>query len=103
MTDLIDRQAAINAADRADYPGLAVELVKAVTDEVIKELQTVPPAQPTLYGYNLKYLEMIASVLQKEGLPPERVTEALADISKIVDIIAGEFEENLRKAVEEFK
>ena len=39
MADYIDRQAAIDAADRADYPGLAVEAVKAVTDEVIKELK----------------------------------------------------------------
>ena len=39
MNDLISRQAAIDAADRADYPGLAVEAVKAVTDEVIKELK----------------------------------------------------------------
>lgn len=37
--DLISRQAAIDAADRADYPGFAVEVVKAVTDEVIKELK----------------------------------------------------------------
>lgn len=43
MNDYISRQAAIDAADRADYPGLAVEVVKAVTDEVIKELIKLPP------------------------------------------------------------
>ena len=43
-SDYISRQAAIDAADRADYPGLAVEVVKAVTDEVIKELIKLPSA-----------------------------------------------------------
>lgn len=46
MSDLIERQAAINAADRADYTGLAVEDVKKVTDEVVKELKQLPSAQP---------------------------------------------------------
>lgn len=44
MNDLISRQAAINAADRADYAGLAVEEVKKVTDEVVKELKQIPIA-----------------------------------------------------------
>jgi len=46
MADLISRHAAINAADRADYPGLAVEVVKKVTDEVVKELKQLPSTQP---------------------------------------------------------
>ena len=45
-SDTISRQAAINAADRADYTGLAVEDVKKVTDEVVKELKQLPSAQP---------------------------------------------------------
>ena len=44
--DLIERQKAIDAADRADYTGLAIEDVKKVTDEVIKELKQLPSAQP---------------------------------------------------------
>ena len=44
--DLISRQQAIDAADRADYTGLAVEDVKKVTDEVVKELKKLPSAQP---------------------------------------------------------
>ena len=42
MSDLIDRQAAIAAADRADYTEFAVEDVKTVTDEVVKELKALP-------------------------------------------------------------
>ena len=46
MDDLISRQAAIDVADRADYVGLAVEDVKKVTDEVVKELKQLPSSQP---------------------------------------------------------
>ena len=44
--DTISRQAAIDAADRVDYTGLAVEDVKKVTDEVVKELKQLPAVQP---------------------------------------------------------
>lgn len=47
-SDIISRQAAINAADRADYTGLAIEDVKKVTDEVVKELKRLPSAQPEI-------------------------------------------------------
>ncbi len=61
----------------------------------------LPSIQPTLYGYNIEHLEMIARVLQKEDLSPERVAEALANIGGIVAIVRDEFEETLRKAAEE--
>ena len=48
MKDPIERQDAIDAADRADYTGLAVEDVKKVTDEVVKELKQLPSAQPEI-------------------------------------------------------
>lgn len=46
MSNLISRQAAIDAADRADYTSLPIEDVKKVTDAVIKELKQLPSAQP---------------------------------------------------------
>lgn len=56
--------------------------------------------QSTLYGYNIEHLVLIATILNKKGLPPERVEEALTDIGKIVEIVTEEFEESLRKAVQ---
>ena len=35
----------MDEADRADYTGLAIEDVKKVTDEVIKELKQLPSAR----------------------------------------------------------
>ena len=46
MSDLIDRQAAIDVADSSDYVGLSVEDVKKVTDEVVKGLKQLPSVQP---------------------------------------------------------
>lgn len=60
-------------------------------------------AQPTLYGYDIKHLMLIAEVLRKENLPPERVTEALMDIGRIVSIVSDEFEESLREAMKQCK
>lgn len=56
--------------------------------------------EATIHGYNIEHLVLIATILMKEGLPPERVTEALTDIGRIVAIVTDEFEESLRRAVQ---
>lgn len=105
MRDLIDRQAVIDEID---------EWIKAFLENGHKEsaadacliqdgIIQLPSAQPTLYGYNIEYLKLIANILQKENLPPERVAEALNDIIRIVEIVSVEFAETLRKAVEQCK
>lgn len=48
VSDLISRQAAIDAASRTDYRGLTVEEVTCVTDAVVEELKRLPAAQPEL-------------------------------------------------------
>ena len=96
MNDLISRQAAIDEI-KALY-----EWHDTVTeDRTIDHLKRLPSAQPMLYGYDIEHLKLIANVMQKENLPPERVTEALMDIGRIVAIVRDEFEETLRKAVEQ--
>ena len=60
-----------------------------------------PSVHPTLYGYNIEHLELIARILQKENLSPERIVEALTDIGRIIAIVRDEFEEALRKAVKQ--
>lgn len=66
---------------------------------IISVLEEVPPAQPTLYGYDIRSLETIAAVLRKENMPPERVMEILTNMGEIIAIVENEFEESLRKAV----
>lgn len=85
MDDLISRQVAIEAIQGCRG--------------CVKSLKDLSTAQPTLYGYDIKHLMLIAEVLKKENLPPERVTEALMDIGRIVSIVRDEFEETLREAM----
>lgn len=105
MSDLISRKAAIDALGEkpmvwSKYDDYALgERSQWQKDKLA--IESVPSAQPTLYGYNIEHLELIARVLQKENLPPERVAEALMDIGRVVAIVRDEFEESLRKAVEQ--
>ena len=93
MDDLISRQKAIDAFSDT------VELMpECYARDIIADL---PSAHQTLYGYDIEHLKLIANVLKKENLPPERVADALMDIGRIVDIVRDEFEETLRKAVEQ--
>lgn len=99
-TDTISRQGAIDAIYKCTdiyINNLPIMIDKAETYKAISEL---PSAQPTLCGYDIKHLMIIAEVLRKENLPPERVAEALTDIGRIVSIVRAEFEEELKKAVE---
>lgn len=103
--DLISRKAAIEAFD-CSVGGVPVEAVKYVfeyADKMMSRINALPSVQPTLYGYDIEHLILIADVLRKENLPPERVANALTDIGRIVSIVSDEFEESLRKAVEQWK
>ena len=105
MADLIDRQAAIQAMlelQKEDDDTYGCHIPEAFHGERAAEaLKALPSVEPTLYGYNIEHLDLIARVLQKEDLPPERVVEALTDIGRIVEIVKDEYEEALRKAVEQ--
>lgn len=100
---LIDRQEALEAIGTLQTYKLFAgdDMLLIDQAEAQTELMGLPSVQPTLYGYNIEHLELIARVLQKEDLPPERVVEALTDIGRIVAIVKDEFEETLRKAVEQ--
>ena len=81
----------------------AGRFIQNAIDGEAPEFEKIPSAQPTLYGYDIKHLMLIADVLRKENLPPERVTEALMDIGRIVSIVRDEFEESLREAMKQCK
>lgn len=104
--DLISRQEALALAKDIIAPteyNYVIKNIYAYKYRCIDpdELRELPSADPTLYDYNVKHLAMIAEVLKKENIPPEKIAEVLTDIGKIVAIICDEFEELLRKAVEQ--
>ena len=101
--DLISKQKAISVIAKwmLEYGGEDEERERNALKQAAEEIKGLPSAQPTLYGYNIEHLKLIATVLQEEDLPPERVSEALTDTGRIVAIVMNEFEKALRKAVEQ--
>lgn len=102
--DLISRQAVLDYIDNmpSELTADGRRMIRRIRlTEYIQD--SLPSAQPTLYGYNIEHLELIARVLQKEDLPPDRIVEVLTDIGKIIAIVKDEFEESFRKAVEQCK
>lgn len=96
-TDSISRQAAIKAI-RDFYEEYIVYDNGKSLEEVIKDL---PSAQPTLYGYNLELLSLIASVMAKKGISPEEAVDIFTDIRSVYQMVVDEQKEIIRKAVEE--
>lgn len=74
------------------YNGFSDTYDKACIIGVIDEQSTV---EPTLYGYNLRHLALIAEVLQKEGCSPEDVVNVLNDIGRVVKMCVDEMTEKL--------
>jgi len=117
MNDTISRQAAIDALTKnkeminaaldslmLDYNSRIIQQQRrGQINEDIETIEKLPSAQPTLCGYDIEHLILIANVLRKENLPPERIVEALTDIGRIVSIVTDEFKESLRKTVEQCK
>jgi len=84
----------------------AIERTKKIPDlspyaycSFLDMLNKLPTVRQSIYGYDIEHLKLIAEILQKENLPPERVEEALTDIGRIVAIVRDEFGENLKKAI----
>ena len=106
MDDTISRQAAIAAIDKwkNDFKGYvnALNIPRDDYNGIMEYIDELPSAQ-TLCGYDIEYLMLIADVLRKENLPPERVTDALTDIGRIVsmirDEVRDEFEKTLQKSM----
>lgn len=65
-------------------------------------VEKLPVVNQTLYGYRIAQLAIIATILNKEGLPPERVSEALTDVERIIAMVRDEFEEALTKIVQNY-
>lgn len=108
MSDLIDRQALRaamyhEAMEKFSYDQkwdsgcwIRYKMFERVVD-------SMPSAQPTLYGYNIEHLELLARLLQKEDLPPERIDEVITDIDRIIAMVKEVFDESLREVTKSWK
>lgn len=99
MNDLIYRRDAVSRM--SDLLMIELEGKRLLTwNEVNDAINDLPSAEAMLYGYPVEHLVLIATVLRKENLPPERIAELLMDIGRIVAMVRDEYEDTLRKAVD---
>lgn len=88
--------------------GSKIESVK-ISENGIEFIKEQPSAQlgvrsveQTIKGYSIDQLILIANVLERENLPPERVEEALTDMQRVIAMVRSEFEESIRQSVKWF-
>lgn len=103
MNDLISRQAALDALGNIDCSdGIGFRALKydAINDAVTA-IKALPSAQPTLYGYDIKLLAFIASVMAKEGMSPEEAVTILRDVNRVIEIMLEDMKEMQENALKQ--
>ena len=71
---------------------------------IMMTIQEQPTVEPTLYGYKIEHLALIARVMQKEGVTPERAVQIFNDVQtialKVIDEINGIVERTFEQLAE---
>ena len=103
--DMISRQAAINVVRIAKGKGEAhrmlIQLPPAQPKDECEYWDSEssfcalhrPSAQPTLYGYDIKHLAFVASIMAKEGMSPEEAVTTFRDINRVIEIMLEDMKE----------
>lgn len=67
-------------------------------------IDALPTVEPTLYGYKIEHLALIARVMEKDGVTPEKAVEIFKDVQtlvlKVIDEINGIVERTFEQAIE---
>ena len=73
-------------------------------ETAIEIINKQPTVEPTLYGYKIEHLALIARVMQKEGVTPERAVQIFKDVQtialKVIDEINGIIERTFEQLAE---
>lgn len=95
--DMISRQAAADVVDFecGEWRGLA--------KTIIDKLEALPSAQPTLYGYDIKHLAFVASIMAKEGMSPEEAAAIFRDVNRVIEMMLEDMKETQKKAQEQWE
>ncbi len=105
MSDLIDRQAAIDALGErpmvwTDNDSYSLGQRNQYDSDRLA-IETVPSAEPELYGYKIEHLALIARVMQKEGVTPEKAVQTFVDMKRIIEMLIEEIQKKVERAVME--
>ena len=107
MSDLIYRQAAIEAVEKYDfdYPQymgrFVTELLDATKKDLINDLSALPSAEPVLYGYNIDYLAMIAYTMKQNNVSPQEANEILKNTKCVIQMMHNEQEKILKRILDD--
>ena len=93
MNDLISRKEAIDTFYKCPN-------IHWTTLDILAKIDELPSATPTLYGYPIEHLEMIARVMAKENCTPEAVAQMLQNAGEIAKIVRDEMMKMLKESVE---
>lgn len=74
------------------FPQNEVFIVDDVYEEIVEQL---PSAQPTLYGYSIDHLALIAHVMEKEGVSPEEAVRFFKDTQRICQMLVDEIQKQV--------
>lgn len=66
---------------------------------ILKE--QMPPAQPTLYGYSIEFLAMVAEIMKKENVGPGEALQLFKSASYIAELVRAEWYENVQRQMEQ--
>lgn len=105
MSDLIDRQAAVNAIcedgtqlERQGQYSMTMAERKQRDADIITAL---PPAQPTLYGYDIKHLAFVATIMAKKGVSPEEAVTIFRDVNRVIEMMLEDMKEMQENALKQ--
>lgn len=105
MSDLIDRQAAIE-----EFEDWANHIAYAVGEDysgvqllalAISKIKRMPSVQPTLYGYPIDLLSYIARVMEKEVVTAEYAVRTFDDMRRAVRMILDEAQQKAEEMLNE--
>lgn len=100
MDDTISRQAAIDKFEpwlKVDgYSEGELNMLKAV----LYELRVMSPAQPTLYGYDLRNLIVFADAVNKKGISDSEIEDFVKNARAAWEYAWEEFQRTQKEALE---
>lgn len=106
MSDLISREAAIDALDaicerECEYskPQRAVMCGACRLGSAFDVVGELPSVQPTLYGYKIEHLAYIARVMEKEGVTADYAIRTFDDMSRAIKMIIDETQQKVEEAL----
>ena len=100
MTDLISRQAAMNAfAERVKRSNNSDFAPAPTWNDAVEIVENLPSVEPTLYGYKIGHLAYIARVMEKEGITAEDAARTFDDLVRAVSWAIDEALQKLEEAL----